>query len=84
MTERHRAGVPTPVTQRPQREPDDRVPLLLTVTAAAGLLGISRTTLYRELDAGAIAYKRIGSDRRIAYSELVAYTQRDLVKAEQP
>lgn len=61
--------------------PDDGTPLLLTISAAARMLGISRTTLHREIDAGAIAYKRVASDRRIAFAELLAYTRRDEVRA---
>ncbi len=54
---------------------------LHTITGSAQLLGISRTTLHRLLDAGEIGYVRIAGDRRIPHSELTAWTERNTVKA---
>lgn len=46
---------------------DDRI----TPTQAAGILGISRTHLYKILDAGMIPFTRVGErDRRILMSDL--------------
>lgn len=51
----------------------------LSPSRAAGLLGMSRAHLYKLLDAGEIAYARVGRDRRIAMSDLAAYkSRRDL------
>lgn len=74
----------TPAVHQPAPDAvlSDGTPLLLTITEAARRLGVSRTTLYRELDAGSLAYKRVGSDRRIPSAELSAFIERGLVRAE--
>jgi excisionase family DNA binding protein len=59
----------------------DHAPLLLSISDAARRLGVSRTTLHKELDAGTIGYKRVQGDRRIPYAELIAYSKRNIVKA---
>jgi excisionase family DNA binding protein len=46
---------------------------LLTVTEAAGILGISRAYAYRLVAAGELPTVRIGSLRRVRLSDLVAY-----------
>lgn len=56
-------------------------PRLLTLTAAAAALNISRTSLYSIVAAGCIGYCRVGADRRIPESELAAFVERRLVKA---
>jgi len=48
-------------------------PLLLHVTEAAELLGISRATMYREIEAGRIKTVRIGRARRVPLRALEAY-----------
>ncbi|PPF64715.1 DNA-binding protein [Clavibacter michiganensis] len=49
----------------------------LTPSEAAGLLGISRTHLYKVLDSGALAHHVVGSrDRRISATDLVEYRGR--------
>jgi excisionase family DNA binding protein len=46
---------------------------LLTTQEATELLGISRPTLVRLLEDGAMAYEQRGSHRRIMLSDLLAY-----------
>ncbi|MDN3310430.1 helix-turn-helix domain-containing protein [Microbacterium oryzae] len=49
----------------------------LTPSEAAGLLGLSRTHLYKILDSGAIPHYVVGSrDRRIVATDLLAYRAR--------
>jgi excisionase family DNA binding protein len=53
------------------------VPSALTVAEAAGLLGVSRRTLVRLLDAGTLPSTREGGERRVHLDDLLAYrTQR--------
>lgn len=49
----------------------------LTPAEAAGLLGLSRTHLYKILDSGALPHHVVGErDRRILASDLLAYRDR--------
>lgn len=49
----------------------------LTPAEAAGLLGVSRTHLYKVLDSGALAHHIVGErDRRIVAGDLLAYRER--------
>jgi excisionase family DNA binding protein len=48
----------------------------LTTSEAAELLGISRPTLIKLLDAGEIGYSRPNSSRRIPLEQVLAYKQR--------
>lgn len=50
-------------------------PLLLTVTQAATVLSISRTTLYELLASGAVESIRIGRSRRVPVDALHAYVE---------
>jgi excisionase family DNA binding protein len=52
----------------------------LTPSEAAGLLGMSRTHLYKILDSGALPHHVVGSrDRRISATDLVEYRARMFV-----
>ena len=55
-------------------------PLLLAVPAAAALLGCSRRTLYRELDAGRLPSRKVRGRRLLARADLDAY----VAKAKAP
>jgi excisionase family DNA binding protein len=55
---------------------------LLTISAAAARVKISRTTLHRLLDAGAIPYVRVFADRRIPAGELQRWIERNTIRAE--
>jgi excisionase family DNA binding protein len=46
----------------------------LTPAAAAKTLGMSRTHLYTVMDAGDLPFVRVGRDRRIAASDLIAFS----------
>lgn len=49
----------------------------LTPAEAAGMLGLSRTHLYKVLDSGALVFHVIGErDRRILATDLLAYRDR--------
>lgn len=48
----------------------------LTTTEAAGLLGVSRPTLIKLLEAGEIGYCRPNSSRRIPLDQVLAYRDR--------
>jgi excisionase family DNA binding protein len=50
----------------------------LTTTEAAGLLGLSRPTLIKLLEAGEIGYSRPNSSRRIPLDQVLAYRDRRL------
>lgn len=46
----------------------------LTPAAAARSLGMSRTHLYKVMDAGELPFVRVGRDRRVAASDLIAFS----------
>lgn len=46
----------------------------LTPAAAAKSLGMSRTHLYKVMDAGELPFVRVGRDRRIAATDLIAFS----------
>ncbi|WP_322769649.1 excisionase family DNA-binding protein [Frankia sp. Cr1] len=54
---------------------DDPPPLLHTVRSAQRELGLSRATIYRLLESGALESIRIGSARRIPHDALVGYVE---------
>ena len=49
---------------------------LVTIPAAAQLLGVSRSELYELLGEGALPTVRIGRSRRVAIADLEAFVQR--------
>jgi excisionase family DNA binding protein len=52
------------------------VPAALTVTQAAGLLGVPDRAMVRLLDAGALPSTREGGERRVRLDDLLAYRAR--------
>jgi excisionase family DNA binding protein len=57
---------------------------LLSVAEAAHFLSISRAKLYSLMDAGDLAYAKIGKSRRIPRRALVEFAERHLVCAGWP
>jgi excisionase family DNA binding protein len=58
-------------------EQDDRIPrLLLKPEEAATVLGVSRSTLYELLAAGAVESVHIGKSRRVPVAALERYVER--------
>jgi excisionase family DNA binding protein len=53
---------------------------LISPTAAAEFLSISRTSLYELLKSGAIPYTRIGADKKIPRRALVEFAEARLVE----
>jgi excisionase family DNA binding protein len=50
--------------------------LELTTTDAANYLNVSRPFLIKQLEADQIAYRKVGTHRRIAYADLAAYKEK--------
>lgn len=67
------SGAPTP---KDDLGSTDRQIRLLTIPAAAGLLGVSRSKLYELLAEGALPTVRIGRSRRIAIADLEVFVRR--------
>jgi excisionase family DNA binding protein len=55
------------------------LPKELTTQEAATLLGVSRPFVVKLTEDGELAYRRVGSHRRIALKELLRYQQRSKV-----
>ncbi len=47
----------------------------VTPSAAAAMLGMSRTHLYKVMDGDGLAFVRVGRDRRIAFADLLAFRE---------
>ena len=55
---------------------------MLTVREASGMLGLSRSQIYKLMDTGEIAYAQLGGTRRIPRLELVKYLRANMVKLD--
>jgi excisionase family DNA binding protein len=81
-TEQH---VRTPVgnVAELQRSSEQRPPSILhTLTSASRRIGCSRTTTHKLVDDGLLGYVRIGRDRRVPESEILAFIERNVVRAQ--
>lgn len=47
----------------------------LTTVEAANFLNVSRPFVIKEMEAGRLAYRKVGSHRRIAFEDLLEYAQ---------
>jgi excisionase family DNA binding protein len=56
------------------------IPKELTTQQAATVLGVSRPFVIKLIDEGELAYRRVGSHRRITLAEVLAYQERSKVK----
>lgn len=54
----------------------------VTPQQAAGILGVSRQYLTRVMDAGYLPFRRVGSHRRIAVADLLAYQRERVARRE--
>jgi excisionase family DNA binding protein len=55
------------------------LPKELTTQQAAGVLGVSRPFVIKLLEQGELAYRKVGSHRRITLEEILAYQERSKV-----
>jgi excisionase family DNA binding protein len=73
-------GDTSPYTSPPGREAAEELPyqrpLLLTVTQAAAMIGIGRTTLYRLMDTGEITSVHVRSSRRVPLQSVHEFVER--------
>ena len=51
-------------------------PLLLSVKEAADLIGLGRSTIYKLMDSGTLAFVHVGKSRRIPLDEAHAFVAR--------
>ena len=56
-------------------------PIALRIPDAARLVGLSRSTLYEEMDRGALAYVKVGARRLVLREDLVEFLRRRRVVA---
>jgi excisionase family DNA binding protein len=48
----------------------------LTTQEAAKVLGVSRPFVIRQMEAGELAYRRVGTHRRVRYTDLMKFKER--------
>ncbi|MEJ7799936.1 MAG: helix-turn-helix domain-containing protein [Ilumatobacter sp.] len=54
----------------------------LTTTEAADLLNVSRPHLIKQLEAGALGYRMVGTHRRIRLLDVIAFRDRQAAEAD--